>query len=355
MGTLQVVVGGQYGSEGKGAVAAWLAAHDHHERMTAVRVAGPNAGHTVIDPLTGSPVALRCIPTAAVVNPDAMLCIAPGSEIDLDVLRTEIEHLENDLSIKVNGRLLVDPQATILTAEHREAEGALVGRIGSTGKGIGAARADRTMRTARLAGEGTWGDGLGDLHDVASWCYDALATARTVVVEGTQGYGLGLHAGHYPQCTSSDARALDFLSMAGLSPWAPSVTRFEAWVVLRTYPIRVAGNSGPMFNECSWDYVSVHAERTVTERTTVTQKTRRVGHWDSALARDAIIANGGPGESVKVALTFLDYVVPAVANRTGAAVWDNADVRQYVQAIEADIGCRVNIVTTGPEHVTVLL
>src|SRR5699024_7206253 len=64
-----------------------------------------------------------------------------------------------------------------------------------------------------------------------------------VVVEGTQGYWLGLHAGHYPQSTSNNARPIDFLAMAGLNPWEWD---FYPIGVTRTNPIRVAGNSGPL-------------------------------------------------------------------------------------------------------------
>ncbi len=153
MGKLQVIVGGQAGSEGKGAVAACLARHAAESRtpLAAVRVAGPHAGHSACAP-DGTKWALRQIPVAAVVNPDAKLYITAGSEIDIDVLTAEITRLEEG-GHKIRERLTIDPMATIVEARHKEAEAAhgIVGRIGSTGKGIGAARAERIWRTATIA------------------------------------------------------------------------------------------------------------------------------------------------------------------------------------------------------------
>ena len=150
MGTLRVVVGGQYGSEAKGAVTGWLAHQLRavQEPIIAVRVAGPNAGHSVVDP-TGKKWALRQIPVAAVTNKGAKLVIAAGSEIDPPVLDAEITALDS-AGFNVSKRLLIDGSATVITDDHKHMEGnaALTERIGSTGKGIGAARASRVMRQA---------------------------------------------------------------------------------------------------------------------------------------------------------------------------------------------------------------
>ena len=92
MSKIQVVVGGQYGSEGKGAVAGYLAGLETDPLC--IRVAGPNAGHSVVHPGTGKKYALRQVPVGAVTNPDALLAIAAGSEIDPYVLSEEIAWLE---------------------------------------------------------------------------------------------------------------------------------------------------------------------------------------------------------------------------------------------------------------------
>lgn len=337
MGKVYVVVGGQYGSEAKGAIAGYLAAGE--SPLLAVRVAGPNAGHTIYDD-AGRRWALRTIPVAAVTNPNAILAVGPGSELDLEVLEAEIEALEA-AGHKVKNRLIIDGQATVIEEEHKYREAALVGRIGSTGKGIGAARADRIMRTATLAR---------DTDAVSEYTADVAGVARLnmdlgvdVMVEAAQGYGLGLHAGHYPQCTSSDCTAIDALSMAGVSPWRRyrgGESALEVWVVFRTYPIRVAGNSGPLQEEMQWADLGVPEELT-----TVTQKVRRVGGWDAQLARQAIEANGGPrSDCVRVALTMYDYIDPDAKGKTELNDLDPVKLEPY----EDDLGVPISLVGTSP-------
>lgn len=355
MGKLIVVVGGQFGSEGKGAVAAFLARKEW-KPLLAIRVAGPNAGHTAYDD-EGREFKLQQVPVAAVVKqhyPNQIaLAIAAGSEIDMETLDRERANLAFH-GHDVYDRLFIDSQATMITHEHvvRErggtslgigadetqvalphGEGGLTKRIGSTGKGIGAARADRIMRTAQL-----WD---GEQRNVAEMAMAHLERGHTVMIEGTQGYGLGLHAGWYPYCTSSDCRAIDFMAMAGISPWHQHVGPVEIWVCLRTHPIRVAGESGPLFGETTWAAIGQEPEYT-----TVTKKVRRVGSWDLGLARQAIRANGG-GEfngRVKVALMFYDYWKPELKDRSGRYPI-TAELRQ----LENDLGAPIELLGTGPQ------
>lgn len=346
MSRLQVVVGGQYGSEAKGACTAFLARKAAENGPTAViRVAGPNAGHTAYDD-QGRAWALRQVPVAAVVHPDVELFVGAGSEVDLDVLADEVTQLE-DAGIRIADRLTVDAQATIIESRHKEAEVQLVGAVGSTGKGIGAARAERLMRQAAVARDHqAWFDDAG-IHVGENTAhtfhhYAGIAEA-SVLIEGTQGYGLGLHAGHYPQCTSSDCRAVDFMAMAGIDPnW---FDEYEAWVVMRTYPIRVAGNSGPLKGETSWEELGFEPELT-----TVTKKVRRVGQWDPELARAAVIANGGAAV-VRISLSMADYVVPAIEGaRTGDEIDPDVaeDLFALVSQVERDAGAQVRLIGTGP-------
>ena len=338
-GKLVVVVGGQFGSEAKGAVAAHLTRTEPH-RMMAIRVAGPNAGHTVFDD-QGQEFKLRCIPVAAAVDHEAILAIAAGSEVDEAVLEHEIEELEA-AGHPVRTRLLIDSQATVLGTQHiqQEINQVLDGRIGSTAKGIGAARADRIWRSAEV-----WGEDhnlLGEV-DVADRARRWLRQGGTVLIEGTQGYGLGLHAGYYPHCTSSDCRAIDFLAMAGLSPWDEAVKDFEVWVTFRTYPIRVAGNSGPLLGETTWEALVFDEERT-----TVTNKVRRVGQWDTDLALRAIAANGGHNDHLRIALMFMDYVVPGCAGKT----FLDAETRAAVAEFTRKLGHKApSLIGTGPQSI----
>ena len=378
MGKLSVIVGGQFGSEAKGAVCAWLVRQNRKKGVssTVVRVAGPNAGHTAYDD-QGRKWALRQVPVGLVADPDARGVIADGSEVDLPVLLREVRELD-EAGHRVSERLTVSSRATLLTDAHRYAEsvGLLTERVGSTGKGIGAARADRVMRraaTAELLRRQSAGGAADPVEtfltdsyrDTSDADYETLSTitwsagsavneleerlaASHVMVEGTQGYGLGLHRPEYPQCTSSDARAIDFLAMAGLSPWSLLVTEFGVWVVVRAYPIRVAGNSGPLRDETSWEELGLPEELT-----TVTQKVRRVGLWDPDLFRAAVRANGM--NAVKVAYSMADQQCPDLAGLHGQAEVDvpwsrlTPAARDTIDQINRRTAGLVRYIGTGPK------
>lgn len=345
---LQVVVGGQHGSEGKGHVVAQLASRQDHELIT-VRTGGPNAGHTVYG-RDGQVHKLRQLPTATVSNPSSMVAIAAGSLINPEVLAEEVKqvglvHHENPV--------LVDRRATILEPHHikEELESNTLSNW-STQKGIGAARAARIRREAQTAEE-IWGtcppDGV-HLVDVSDVLGIKLRLGRPVLVEAAQGYGLGLHTRFYPKTTSADCRAIDALADAGISPWIVPNNDIRVWVVLRPYPIRVAGDSGPLLCETTWEELGLEPEYT-----TVTKRVRRVGAWDPDLAREAIRANGGPGGTdrpisrVHIALTMLDQVAPETAGCTDwRKVCENQRAVEWIHRVESDTGARVSAVGTGP-------
>ncbi len=333
MSRLMVVVGGQYGSEAKGAVTARLALDA--EAPLVVRVGGPNAGHTVIDDHERE-WKLRHVPVGF-VNPRAMLALAAGSEINPQVLFEEINALE-EAGYHIANRLFVDPQATLLDANHiqREALSSLNDRLGSTAKGVGAARADRIWRTADLVG------GLHLPAPVPIMIDDFRAAGRDVIIEGTQGFGLGLHAGHYPFCTSGDARAIDMMAQAGVTPWSWRPDELEVWVVFRTRPIRVAGNSGPLQGETTWAELGLPEEYT-----TVTKRVRRVGEWDLDLALAALAANGAPSPSIRVAITMIDQLFPTAYGAIDANDLD-ADAWYWISDRVKELGVPINMVGTGP-------
>lgn len=354
MGTIHVVVGGGYGSCAKGHVTGWLAKPERVNPKAVIRVAGPNAGHSAYDD-QGRKWALRQVPVAAVTNLDAEMYIAAGSEIDPAVLDAEVTALE-EAGIPIRDRLLIHPSATVIEPRHHAAEQSLTFKIGSTAKGIGAARADRIMRTAK-----TW-EQTTEVFDYRiadgnqSDLRNTLLEGGDVIIEGTQGYGLGLHAGLYPTCTSSDCRAVDFLAMAGLSPWMGGV-EVAVWPVFRTYPIRVAGNSGWMYRELDWAEL---AERTggyiQPERTTVTNNIRRIGEWDSELAQRAMRANGAPSDNVHPVLMFVDYMFPELAGVTDLDEAPTPDgLWPYLMDIEDDLlDTSLAAIGTGPNSVVSL-
>lgn len=329
MSTLQIIVGGQFGSEAKGAIAGRLA-RELLPVDTAVRVGGPNAGHSVMDPHGAvGVIALRQVPVAAVTS-RAQLHIAAGSEVDPGVLAGELERLDR-MGFDASSRLTISPHATMITPDHQALErgGGLIDRIGSTGKGVGAARADRVWRNAST---------IGLDHEFAApiSLNDQLDAGNHVQIEGVQGYGLGLHTKYYPQVTSIDCTAAEACALAKVSPWVAS--RVEVWLVIRPFPIRVAGNSGPLHDETSWEALGLPPEYT-----TVTKLMRRVGNWDHYLVAAAIHQN----RPTHLALTMLDQVVPQAAGMTEMdelplAAWD------WIAAREKELGMRFAMVGTGP-------
>lgn len=308
---IDVIVGGQFGSESKGRVSADIVRQriaqqqgqpDQHP-VYSIRVGGPNAGHIVHD-AKGVIYKMQQIPVGF-LHPEAQLHVAAGSEVDLETLRAEATKL-NENGFETTGRLTVHPQATILTPEHRrmEQDSDLNARTGSTAHGIGAARSERLWRRAPVARDYVrelkdMGVEVADpVHEQAVLADHDPTLSPIVVIEGTQGYGLGLHSGYYPQCTSNDTRAIDFCAMAGINPWdTVNSSRFTVHVVVRPYPIRVAGNSGPLAGETTWEQLGLEPEHT-----TVTNKVRRVGTFEPRIVQEAILANGRSRSIIHLAM-----------------------------------------------------
>ena len=330
-----VVVGGQFGSEGKGKVVHEFARR--YGSSIAVRVGGSNSGHTVID-ASGKVWRFRTLPTASIL-PGTISVIAAGSYIDPSVLLKEVTESKLDPS-----RLLIDPNAVLITDEHKQAEqkSGLRETIGSTLSGTGAAVISRLLRkgTVQFAGHD---DRLKPfIQNTRQFLRNHLGRGERIIIEGTQGFGLSpLHSADYPNVTSRDTTAAGFLSEVGLSPLDVD----EVVMVLRAFPIRVAGNSGPLPNETDWGTIARDSgyESDLTERTTVTDMVRRVARFDATVVRAAIEANN-PSHIV---LNHLDYV-DASCRKTHQL---NSKTEQFVTHVEQEIGSKVDFVGFGPSSI----
>lgn len=329
---ISVIVGGQFGSEGKGKTAHYWA--QTRSASVAVRVGGSNSGHTAVN-RDGKPTVLRQLPTAALLAP-APLCVLPaGSYIDLDVLISELDR--TGLAAE---NLLIDPKAVIITPAERDAErdAGLKGRVGSTLSGTGAAVMRRISRdgTVRLARDEEKLSRF--LGPAASRVRERLSSGERVVIEGTQGFGLSLlHAEDYPYATSRDTTAAAFVAEAGLSPLDVD----EVVLVLRAFPIRVADNSGPLPNETTWEAVTAESGgiAPLQEFTSVTGRLRRVARFDAAVVRCAIEVNA----PTHVVMNHLDYI--------DSGAYDAEPTREvlgFVRRVEGLIGREVDYIGTGP-------
>lgn len=329
---VSVVVGGQFGSEGKGKVAYEFA--KLHRATAVVRVGGPNSGHTVVDN-TGQKHAFQHLPTAAIL-PDVLCVIGAGSYVDVDILLRE-----KSIAGLADDRLIIDPRAVIITDAHRrgEIDAGLRSRIGSTGSGTGAAVLDRISRSADVQLARACVELRRFVCETSVLVRDQLDANRWVVVEGTQGFGLSLlHSEYYPFVTSRDTTAAGFVSEAGLSPLDVS----EVVLTLRAHPIRVAGNSGPLPNEIDWATVTSESgsAEPIQEHTTVTKKIRRVGRFDSRVAKAAISHN----RPTHIVLNHLDYVDATCCDRQRLT----SRALSFLRNVEASIQRRIDYVGLGP-------
>ena len=276
---LTVIVGAQWGDEGKGKIVDLLA---EKADLVARCQGGPNAGHTVV--IGGRTFVVHLIPTGA-LRPDKLLLLGAGVVIDLEALFGEIAALAAH-GLDVEPRLRIDPRAHLILPYHRllerhdeaRVEG---GRIGTTGRGIGPAYAWKANRAGvrvmdllapprlkelvamnvdevrRRVGGGTdpaldvdatvgallaSGERLRPLiADVSVLLHGALAEGKRILVEGAQGTLLDLDHGTYPYVTSSSTIAGGGLTGLGLGPKAVS----QVIGVAKAYTTRVGRGPFP--------------------------------------------------------------------------------------------------------------
>ena len=337
--SLWIVVGGQFGGEGKGKISAFITRQE--EIDICIRCGGPNSGHTFVAE-DGNTILLRQLPTGY-IRPQTKLLIPAGALIDLDVLKYELDALRINPS-----RVGVDRNAMIIepSDRHQESRLGLRERLSSTLCGVGSAVARRALRGSdvKLAGQVahdvTW---LADLiTDTSEEANSALDDGRKVLVEGTQGFGLSLyHSDSYPKATSRDTTAAGFLSEVGLSPLLVT----EVVLVFRTFPIRVAGKqAGPLKEEITWEILQKESgyPHPIHEMTTVSKKLRRVGRFDWDLARKAVNVN----RPTRLAINGLDYLN---ARNRGAALMElTSEARNFVIRMDKETGVACDILGVGP-------
>jgi adenylosuccinate synthase len=182
------------------------------------------------------------------------------------------------------------------------------------------------------------------LADVAGEVNSAVDNGKLCIVEGTQGFGLSLyHSSCYPYATSRDTTASAFLSEVGVSPLIVT----SVIMAVRTFPIRVEGNSGPLKDEITWHDLrrlsgySYH----ICEFTTVTGRQRRVGLFDMGLVKRAAMVN----RPTQLALHGADYL--DFANK-GVKEYDllTRKAKEFIHYLERELSVPVTLIGTGPEQ-----
>jgi adenylosuccinate synthase len=338
-----VVVGTQWGDEGKGKVVDWLT--DHAQGVARFQ-GGHNAGHTLV--IKGVKTALQLIPSG--IMRDGVACyIGNGVVVDPTHLLSEIERLEK-VGLDVRSRLFISESCPLILPFHvevdkarealRETSGA--GKIGTTGKGIGPAYEDKVARRALrvqdlkhperfaaklrellelhnfalngyLKGEALEFQPIFDqamkmaevlkpmMADVGYLIHQAHQKGVNILFEGAQGTLLDIDHGTYPYVTSSNCVAGNAAAGSGVGP---GLLHYILGIT-KAYTTRVG--SGPFPTE-----LDIHAEGTVghhlstigQERGTVTGRARRCGWLDAAALKRSIIINGISG----LCITKLDVL-----------------------------------------------
>ena len=338
-----VVVGTQWGDEGKGKIVDWMT--DHAQGVVRFQ-GGHNAGHTLV--IAGRKTALQLIPSG--VMREGVACyIGNGVVVDPQHLLVEIERIEQ-LGVDVRSRLFVSESCPLILPFHveidrarearRESSGS--GKIGTTGKGIGPAYEDKVARRAlrvqdlkhparlqaRLAEllelhnaelAGVLGSQpmplqpmLDDaLHaaeqikplmaDVGYRLFQAHLRGENLLFEGAQGTLLDIDHGTYPYVTSSNCVAGNAAAGSGLGPGQ----LHYILGITKAYTTRVGG--GPFPTELDIDQpgtVGHHLSTVGQERGVVTGRARRCGWLDAAALKRSMIINGVSG----LCITKLDVL-----------------------------------------------
>jgi adenylosuccinate synthase len=317
-----VVVGAQWGDEGKGKIVDALGAGAD---VVARYAGGPNAGHSIVR--GDRTVVLHLVPSG-VMHDHARCLIGNGVVVDLQRLREEVAGLEA-LGIAVRPRLGVSPAAHLILPYHRAVEAVVErgpGAIGTTGRGIGFAYRDKAARTGLRVGDlldrarfvaavdrnleslrrefpaceplrdmsgaslvAAWRDDVAWLEpmlaDVSAEIHAALAAGRRVLLEGAQGTLLDLDHGTYPFVTSSAASAAGAPLGVGIGPRA--VDRVIG--VTKAYTTRVG--LGPFPGEMPQEEAA-RLREAGEEYGATTGRPRRCGWLDLPALRYAARVNG---------------------------------------------------------------
>ena len=349
-----VVVGTQWGDEGKGKIVDWLT--DHAQGVVRFQ-GGHNAGHTLV--INGRKTALQLIPSG-VMRPGVACYIGNGVVVDPAHLLLEIGRIEQ-LGVDVRSRLFLSESCPLILPFHveidkarealRERSGS--GKIGTTGKGIGPAYEDKVARralrvqdlkhpqrfeaklrelldlhnaeltgvlhAAPLALQPMLDDAMAAaehlrplMADVGYRLFNAHREGANLLFEGAQGTLLDIDHGTYPYVTSSNCVAGNAAAGSGVGP---GLLHYILGIT-KAYTTRVGG--GPFPTELGIDEpgtVGHHFSTVGQERGVVTGRMRRCGWLDAAALKRSIIINGISG----LCITKLDVLdgLPEILICTG--------------------------------------
>jgi adenylosuccinate synthase len=284
------IVDGQYGSTGKGALAAVIARAGRRDIEIYATNAGPNSGHTAV--VGATKIVTTQLPVGAAVakllpGPQFDVYLTAGAIIYPKMLQKEVEEFGVVPTIH--------PCAAIIESHHVEQEQSNgSSKVAGTAKGVGAALADKVNREGNLWGRQDVWYGYSGVLDLVNRC---------VLHESAQGFSLGVNEALFaPHTTSRECTVQQALSDARI----PLSQVHKVAMTLRTFPIRVGntqvGYSGDYYDdqkETSWEALGLSEEFT-----TVTKRVRRVFTWSWSQFVDALRVN----EPDLLNINFMDYL-----------------------------------------------
>jgi adenylosuccinate synthase len=332
--SVQIIVGAQWGDEGKGKIVDMLS---EQADIVARYQGGANAGHTIV--FDGTKYVLHLIPSG-ILHPGTQCVIGNGVVIDPVALMDEIHMLES-MGIDITGRLHISHKAHLIMPYHKMMDAARekqAGPIGTTGRGIGPAYNDKALRSGIRIVDLLDRESLGQkiranlaeknqilraLYDVApldvdamideyvqfdtlidpyitdttALLYNALKDGKRVLAEGAQGALLDLDHGTYPFVTSSNPTSGGACTGLGIPP--TSVTSVMG--VVKAYSTRVGNGPFPTeLHDATGELLRTEGH----EFGATTGRSRRCGWLDIPALRYSIMVNG----ISEIALTKLDVL-----------------------------------------------
>ncbi len=327
-----IVLGGQYGDEGKGKILSYLAIQDDAEIVARGGV-GPNAGHEVNH--KGKRYPMRMLP-CGFVNEKARLLIGAGVFVNPEVFLKEIE-LIKDLGTGAK-RCGIDFRAGWITKENIERDTASENskKIGSTKTGCGPAVSDRANRVGKLISE------CPEMKPFMTDVVEEVNEAKgNVIVEGTQGFMLSVLYGTYPFVTSKDVSASTIAADVGLGPKSID----EVIPVIKAYTTRVGAGFLPGEVE-----TELAKSKNMQEYGTVTGRPRRTSldlHFDDLRKMCQI------NSATQMAVTKIDIRFPGNAKKT-KFVDLTSEAKSFIAKIESEVKVPVTLIGTGPDSADII-
>ena len=418
MNKIDVVLGLQWGDEGKGKVVDVLTP-DY--KMIARFQGGPNAGHSLV--FDGDSFVLHTVPSG-IFREGTVNIIGNGVVIDPVILMEEISQIE-ERGVDVSGKLVISKRAHLILPTHRSLDAASEsamgkGKIGSTLKGIGPAYADKTGRYGLRVGdilredfkvlyeshkqrhmqllqqyppfqspfdfdkyEQDWMkavEGLKRFPFIDSEVYvnEALKAGTPILAEGAQGSLLDIDFGTYPFVTSSNTMSAGVCTGLGIAPSRVG----KVYGIFKAYCTRVG--SGPFPTEL-FDEDGERLRAIGHEYGATTGRPRRTGWLDMVALKYAVMMNGVTDLIMMKAdvMDTFDTIKVAVAYEEGGKTLESFPYdggkdakpvyrefpgwktplsglrsyeefpqafKDYIAYIEAETGCRISIVSVGPDR-----